>query len=917
MKNSFITLKETAKVDYAVVDLTNEKFVNSSDSVKSALTEIDGVRVLKWNTSATFKAALPEMFDMSHTTSLRFSIYSERASGAIIEVSYCNPVKPAGDWLRKAVRLCIDFEGWKHFDLIPTQIAGYGATTNDIAFFRLDAQKNSDGTQPCETVYITGTVMTKSQFELDIPQGVDINNPEIYKSITAHCRETLVGNAEVANTDAYKAKLPPIDEKCEAILAEFKATFVDMDTPHTLFGIVVEKAYWKGECATQRFYEKIYPMAKAYASIGSKFYKNAELLDVIKTCLEYGYKHYYGETLLEYGLYGNWWNWEIGVPLSLHLALVCIEEELTPALCKKYLSVFDKYIPYPHSKGGNKIWLSRFVILSGALEQDAMKLCYATHYMNDLFDYINDYMDEGGFFDDGSFIQHYYHPYTAGYGGNYMGDLPHLMYYLYESPFYPQQENVINHLEWVFESFKPVMYKNRLMSSLMGRNVGRGINEEARGNAAAMILMHKYAPDGIKVRLEKLIAYYMHLYNIDFSANVSTFLINYAKELHARLKDMPHEDYELARVYPMMARAVQHTPNHGVCLALSSKNVSKYESINFENKTAWYMGDGMLFIYTGKGTDIYAFDKNFYWYGNPYLMPATTANSAERNIVCSAYLFNASMFAGGVHQGNNLTAGFILDYDTNSSTFKNPKDSTIYARKSYFMFDKEAVCVGSGISDCSGTEVKTVIENRIWREGDVFTVGSTPIIAPATEKTPVSDRAMHFTNMGGYVLLDDSKVIYKKATGKYNGTLEKPPQAALDGQCDFLELYISHGIGDENGKIANDTYAYAYLPMMSASETVEYEKSPDVMIVHQSEKAHAVYKKSLDILSAVFYEADTVRTEKLTVQALDPCVLMINGGEVAISDPTQSLDKVAIVINGKSYEVNTRDSKGKTVNIKI
>ena len=88
MKNSFITLKETAKVDYAVVDLTNEKFVNSSESVKSALTEIDGVRVLKWNTSATFKAALPEMFDMSHTTSLRFSIYSERASGAIIEVSY-------------------------------------------------------------------------------------------------------------------------------------------------------------------------------------------------------------------------------------------------------------------------------------------------------------------------------------------------------------------------------------------------------------------------------------------------------------------------------------------------------------------------------------------------------------------------------------------------------------------------------------------------------------------------------------------------------------------------------------------------------------------------------------------------------------------------------------------------------------
>ena len=36
----------------------------------------------------------------------------------------------------------------------------------------------------------------------------------------------------------------------------------------------------------------------------------------------------------------------------------------------------------------------------------------------------------------------------------------------------------------------------------------------------------------------------------------------------------------------------------------------------------------------------------------------------------------------------------------------------IKANKSYFLFDEEIVCLGSGISDTSGTETLTVVDSR-------------------------------------------------------------------------------------------------------------------------------------------------------------------------------------------------------------
>ncbi len=922
VNSNYFSLEVTSKTDSTLIDFTNSEFVNGTKYLSDNVTEKDGKTVLYWNTAHQLDATLPKEGSLAYVSSIRFSVYSEKASGAVIEVGFVNPQKPGGHWSAVA-RISIDFTGWKSFDFPANQISGYGCRDNSVVSFRLKANKLANGQQPSDDLYFTSIDITTEKYAIGVPKGVNINDPTLYTGITENARSLFIGNQASSTTSKHINTAKTVSNDYKDVLnqyKQYKAAYPNEDVEHKLFGIEVIKEYWAGERATQTFYEKVYALAKGYGMIGSDFYHSEEVLDAIIYCLEYGYKFYYGPSLIEYGAYGNWWQWQIGIPMNMIPALVIIEDKLTAEQIEKYLMVFDHYVPYPSAKGGNKIWLSRLSILSAALRKNAFDLCVNIEYMNDLFDYIDNYVeDEGGFFKDGSFIQHTYYAYTSGYGGNYMGDLPQMMYYLSGSRFFPQQENVVNHYDWVIDAFRPIIYEDCIMAAMAGRNVGRHASESSKGTVANMLLIHYYAPDEIKTKLEPTIAYFMKCFNTDFSDNVVFPMIAYAKELAAKLENTQVEQYEITKVFGMMARVVHQGPKYGACLSLSSTDIGKYEAINNENRVGWYHGDGMLQIYT----DGYSFDGNFYSFANPKLMPGTTANSAER--VATTFgnvLFNASPYAGGAARDKYGAVGFILDYNCGEhTTFKNVAASaTIYAKKSYFFFDNEIVCVGSDISDESGTEVKTVLENRFWRPtGETITLingdySLTPITTPSTVETTLEKRALHFTNMGGYVILNDygASLEYKKASNSYNGTTgykDAELPSNLKNNREFFELYLNHGKGDKDGKLQSTRYFYAYLPEATVEQTVEYSSNPNVELL-KINKAHAVLEKELDIVASNFFENTTVTvdskfaqyTNVKSISAQTICSVIVEKGEdgaytISVADPTRALPGMDFTVN--------------------
>jgi hyaluronate lyase len=335
---------------------------------------------------------------------------------------------------------------------------------------------------------------------------------------------------------------------------------------------------------------------------------------------------------------------------------------------------------------------------------------------------------------------------------------------------------------------------------------------------------------------------------------------------------------------------------------MSSDTIHKYESINGENQRGWYFSDGFLMLYPHEKTRNHG--KEFFLYSNPYLRTSVTANTAERVAKCiHPSIQNGSPYAGGVECGKYGSAGFVLKYKDGftQGTFTNANDSKITANKSWFFFDNEIVCLGSDITDKSGTPVITCIDNCQWLEGESLSVGGKAYTP--TEETEISGKYAHFTGIGGYVFFDDNKVKYKKAT---HNNLFKPEDTQT---YDFLEIVMHHGIGDEK---LNGAYAYAYLPASSEEKTASYSKNPDIEILSLTKNVHAVYEKNLGILAVNFFDADKFNSNGYSIEAKTVCSVMIRDNVLYVSDPTGKLDFVELVVNGKTVSQKTSDSYGKT-----
>ena len=915
MNKDFFNLKVKNTTDYKIVDLENATFVDSNTSIQNNLLEKDGKKVIKYDCTSKLQANLTETYCLLYATSIRFSVYSENASEITVEVGFPYADKPEKTGDASSEKILIDFVGWKDFEIIPNKMTGTGMGDKMAVSFYIEAQKNANGSIPEDTLYFTGVTVTKAEYEVIAPEGVNVNDATLYTAITDRARELYLGSPDILDTNEYKNSLDSVITSCQQRLEEYKAykqthpTHADDEidkifTDNSTSALIDTKDHvtWnKGEAAIATYYEAILALAKGYGMQSAPdktnpYYCNEEVLEAIIYCLDYGYEYYYGQKAVDGGAYANWWWWKIGIAQQLIPILLIIEDKITPELCDHYLTCFDHHVPYPEANAGNKIWLARLSLISAALRRNAHDICVDTLKMNDLFDYIDSYISEGGFFRDGSFIQHGSFAYTGGYGATYMNDLPQILYMLTGTRFYPQQKNISNIYTWIIDSFRPIMFDNIKMSSLSGRNVGRGNQEDARAYVGCLIFIHLFAPDSVKGELENIIAHFMQRNNTSFSDNAPLLAINHAKELYTKLKDVQLEDYEVAKVYGMMSRVIQHTPKYAVCLALSSKSIAKYESISDENRTGWYQGDGAIFIYTNNllTGNAYSFDHRFYWYANPYLVPGTTVNSAERNLSSThgANLFNSSDYAGGATLGKYASIGYEHGYTTASKSFKNENDKKITAKKSYFMFDNEIICVGSDIKDASGTPVKTVVENRIWEDGDIL--------------TEIDSRALHFTNFGGYVYLypqDGVEFITNKATGEWHSTQKDKP-ASADGSADFLEITLEHGKGNSS---LDGKYMYAYLPEASADETTAYMKNPDVILLRRDQKAHAVLEKTLGIVAANFFGNTTVGVSDNSiavtkVTALTRCSVMIAANEdgsytISVADPTRALSDMDFTVN--------------------
>ncbi|WP_164716278.1 polysaccharide lyase family 8 super-sandwich domain-containing protein [Paenibacillus whitsoniae] len=640
-------------------------------------------------------------------------------------------------------------------------------------------------------------------------------------------------------------------------------------------------------------YSRLYTLAVGYARHGSATYQNPALLSDLQSALDWMYTNKYNPSSAKVG---NWFDWEINVPLTLNNTTVVLYNELTAAQRTNYMNAVNQFAPNATitngstATGANRVWKATAVGIRGMIVKDSAKLTSARDALTDVFAYVT---SGDGFYADGSFIQHTAHPYTGGYGKSLLETIVPFMYLLNGSTWAVTAPAAQNLYTWIYESFEPLLYKGAMMDMSRGREISRRASQDHALGAkviAPILQMAQFAPAVDAARLRSMAKSWLQEDTYyDFNANATLYHLGLAKQIMGDTSITARGELMKYKQYPSMDRAVQLRPGFAFALSMSSSRIYNYESINEENLKGWYTGEGMTYLYNN---DLAQYSDEYWALVDKYRLPGTTVDVRTRADGSGSNYKSAKNWVGGADvAGQYGVSGMELD----------AWSSTLAARKSWFMFDDEIVALGAGITSTDNRTIETIVENR-----KINDVGSNGLTVNGTVKSTALGWSETMTGVNWMHLAGSSA---GSDIGYYfpGGTTVKGLREARTGSWasvntyaktldttvltkNFLTLWQDHGVNPTNGQ-----YAYALLPNRTSAQVASYAANPNFSVLVNSTDVQAVQETTLGAIGANFW-TDAVNTVAvggapfLTSNKKASVMTVESGGdiELGVSDPTQA-----------------------------
>ena len=317
-----------------------------------------------------------------------------------------------------------------------------------------------------------------------------------------------------------------------------------------------------------------------------------------------------------------------------------------------------------------------------------------------------------------------------------------------------------------------------------------------------------------------------------------------------------------------------------------STRTAEAETGNGENLKANYFSYGANFI-SVDGNEY----KNIMPYWDWSMIPGTTfpfVTTFPTRTVWGTN-FGSTKFVGGVSDGTYGAS--VLDFD-----FKGTK-----AKKSWFFFDNEVVCLGAGISDASGNNVRTTI-NQVKMEAVSYILNNGE---SAETKQSISASTYSNTNLLylrnrniGYFFPNQGNIKYsmKSQSGSWNDINSTLSTKSESGYV--FSLWVDHGINP-----TNEGYSYIVVPGVDSEEKAQAYDASNIEIIENSVSVQAVKNKNLKVLQVIFHQAGTLSVDNVSITVNKPCALMIkNGTIVTLADPSQSNSVIVVTIVSNDIE---------------
>ncbi len=192
---------------------------------------------------------------------------------------------------------------------------------------------------------------------------------------------------------------------------------------------------------------------------------------------------------------GFFWGWEFGSPATICNIISLMYEIIPQEVIDDYIAAIDKHNPDVGFTAANKMWDCQAILLRGVMGKNADKINHAVSGMKPVYTYVT---SGDGYYEDGSFIQHYNIAYNGGYGKSLMRELCESVATLYGTAYEIKDEGLNNIYEIALNAYVPYIYRGEMMDMVRGREIGSPVSRSSHriGHQAMhfIIRMTQFAP---------------------------------------------------------------------------------------------------------------------------------------------------------------------------------------------------------------------------------------------------------------------------------------------------------------------------------------------------------------------------------------------------------------------------------------
>jgi chondroitin AC lyase len=264
--------------------------------------------------------------------------------------------------------------------------------------------------------------------------------------------------------------------------------------------------------------------------------------------------------------------------------------------------------------------------------------------------------------------------------------------------------------------------------------------------------------------------------------------------------------------------------------------------------------------------------------------------------------------------------GAVTDgkYGAVAYDFKSPHDP-VSAKKAWFFFDKEYVCLGTAISAGSKLPLATTL-NQCLLKGDV-------VVKTANGQTTVAKGERQLEQVRwilhdgiGYVFPEAQKVSLSnqaKSGSWYsiNRQIDSPKEEI---SLDVFKLWIDHG-----SSATNASYQYIVVPGITLPE-MENNDSRNIRILANTPQMQAVMHSGLNVCQMIFHSSGEMELgANLKIGSDTPGIVMVKmeGSavkQISVADPSRKLRRMHLTMTGKvekagdHFQAKWNEKKGTT-----